>query len=182
MAESRCWGQSSQGPCLPQAFQELNSEVTVTVLVSGEDSTLTFLPGDRIGSRAQVHGAAKYIILHGSGGVSTVATNPGGKNCGSMKMRISGGRLPWPDALVGQGGPTDVQSFLGFLWAAGLGDRASREQQNRAGLFHICLALAKVLQGMWLEACTAPLSTGIGWSTPSLGPQELTGGQGASEM
>lgn len=73
MAESGCWGQSYQGPSLPQAFQELNSEVTVTVLVSEEDSTLTFLPGDRIGSGAQVHGAAKYIILHGSGGVSTVA-------------------------------------------------------------------------------------------------------------
>lgn len=37
MAGSGCWGQSSQGLCLPQAFQELSSEVTVTVLVSEEN-------------------------------------------------------------------------------------------------------------------------------------------------
>lgn len=43
MAGSGCWGQSSQGPCLSQAFQELSSEVTVTVLPGqrGEYSELS---------------------------------------------------------------------------------------------------------------------------------------------
>lgn len=34
---------------------------------------------------------------------------------GSVKMRTFGGRLPWSVTLVGQGGPTGIQSFLGFL-------------------------------------------------------------------
>lgn len=78
------------------------------------------------------------------------------EHTGSMKMRTFGGRLSWPVTLVGQGGPTGIQSFLGFLRV-----RASREQQNKAGLFHGCLALTKVLRGVRPQDCTAPPSTDV---------------------
>lgn len=147
MAGSECWEQSSQGPCLPQAFQELSSEVTVTILGSEEYIAMrAFLSGDLIRRGIRVHRVTKDTSLHDSAGfgeISTVTTVPPVEHTGaSMKMRTFGGRLSSPDTLVGlrgiQGGATGISSFLGSPWAADLGDRASRRQQSKAGLFRIC--------------------------------------------
>lgn len=64
-------GQSGQNPHLPQAFQEIGSELTMTILVSEEKSSQrkAFLSGDLIGSRVRVLGIAKTVGLHGSSGI-----------------------------------------------------------------------------------------------------------------
>lgn len=80
MAGSECWEQSSQGPCLPQAFQELSSEVTVTILGSEEYIAMrAFLSGDLIRRGIRVHRVTKDTSLHDSAGfgeISTVTTVP----------------------------------------------------------------------------------------------------------
>lgn len=116
MAGSGCWGQSSQGLCLPQAFQELSSEVTVTVLVSEETILVrASLSGNLVGSGIWVHGVTKDISLRGSavfGGISTMATIPPVEQTDSVKIRTCGGRLSWLHTLAGprgiQGGATGI--------------------------------------------------------------------------
>lgn len=108
MAGNGCWGQSSQGLCLPQAFQELSSEVTVTVLVSEETILVrASLSGNLIGSGVWMHGVTKDISLRGSavfGGISTMTD--------SVKIRTCGGRLSWLHTLAEpsgiQGGATGI--------------------------------------------------------------------------
>lgn len=105
-----------------------------------------FLSGDLEGGVVRVHGVTKDISLRGSagfGGISTVPTAPPvDPTVASKTIRTFGGKLSWPDTLLGpggtQGGATGISDFLGSLWAAGLADRASRRQQSKAGLFHIC--------------------------------------------
>lgn len=129
---------------LAQAFQELSSEVIVTVLVSEEYSHESF-PFWGLGQGVRVHGVTKDIRLRGSagfGGISTVATAPPVEpTVASKTIRTFGGKLSWPDTPLGlggtQGGATGLSDFRGSLWAAGLADRASRRQQGKAGLFHI---------------------------------------------
>lgn len=131
---------------LAQAFQELSSEVTVTVLVSEEYSHESFPFWGLGGGGVREHGVTKDISLRGSagfGGISTVATAPPVEpTVASKTIRTFGGKLSWPDNLLGPrgilGGATGISDFLGSLWAAGLADRASRRQQSKAGLFHIC--------------------------------------------
>lgn len=58
--------QSGQNPRLPQAFQEIGSELTMTILVSEEKSSLrrAFPSGDLIGSGVlRVHGVAKPSVF-----------------------------------------------------------------------------------------------------------------------
>lgn len=43
---------------------------------------------------------------------------------GSVKMRTFGGRLSWSVTLVGQGGPTGIQSFLGFQGLKGTAEQS----------------------------------------------------------
>lgn len=116
MAGSGCWGQSSQGLCLPQAFQELSSEVTVTVLVSEENILVR---------------ASHFWELErewGMGAWSSKRPQPswlcriwGNQYCGHnspsganwlCEDRTCGGRLSWPHTLAGprgiQGGATGI--------------------------------------------------------------------------
>lgn len=62
--------QSGQNLRLPQAFQEIGSELSITTLVSEEKSSVrrAFLSGDLIGRGVRVHGVAKAVGLHGSAG------------------------------------------------------------------------------------------------------------------
>lgn len=67
----------------------------------------------------------------------------------AMKIRPFGDRLSWLETLVGprgiQGGATVISSSLGFLWAADLGDRASRKTAEQSWALPYMPALAKVL-------------------------------------
>lgn len=89
MAGSECWEQSSQGPCLPQAFQELSSEVTVTILGSEEYIAMrAFLSGDLIRRGIRVHRVTKDTSLHDCwiwGNQYCDHCSPSGAHCGSYE-------------------------------------------------------------------------------------------------